>query len=365
MLYGFWDEELIGKAVAELPVGGCAITGVVEQPETMRRIASSRRWWRKTFAKDRKPNARKESCQMARFDLLKGLFGLLPTPYTEDFEIHTRDLRAVADFCCRSGQHGIVWPVMVGEFYFLGEEERIRNLQEVLEEVDGRLPVVFGCSGVSVPQVLLFARAAQKAGSDAIIAMAPARTNAEVAIDMFHRLGDAFDGPIMVQNAGGYSPLRGEQIAALAEEVPQIEYVKEERQPGPKHIAEVKRLAGDKLKTVFGGAAGKFIPDELRRGGNGCMPACELGDVLAKVFERWWADKQEEARDLHRRVLPLINLESHPFMRYVLKRRGVFTSLAERSPSGTRALDEDDKREISILLKAVEDEIEAFPFGPE
>ena len=46
---------------------------------------------------------------MARFDLLKGLFGLLPTPYTEDLEIHTQDLRAVADFCCKSGQHGIVW----------------------------------------------------------------------------------------------------------------------------------------------------------------------------------------------------------------------------------------------------------------
>lgn len=301
---------------------------------------------------------------MARFDLLKGLFGLLPTPYTEDLEIHTRDLRAVADFCCRSGQHGIVWPVMVGEFYFLGEEERISNLNEVLEEVNGRLPVVFGCSGVSVPQVLIFARAAQKAGADSIIAMAPARSGQDSAIDMFHRLGDAFDGPIMVQNAGGYAPLRGEQIAKLVEEVPQIEYVKEERHPGPRHIAEVHGLVGDKTKTIFGGSAGKLLPDELRRGANGCMPACELGDVLAQIFELWWEGKEEEARDLHRRVLPLINLESHPFMRYMLKRRGVFTSLVERS-SGGGSLDEGDKREISILLKAVEKEVEAFPFGPE
>ena len=57
---------------------------------------------------------------MARFDHLKGVFGLLPTPYNEDYSIRTADLRAVADFCCRSGQHGIVWPVMVGEFYYLG-----------------------------------------------------------------------------------------------------------------------------------------------------------------------------------------------------------------------------------------------------
>lgn len=302
---------------------------------------------------------------MRRFESMKGLFGLLPTPYTEELEIHTKDLRAVADFCCQSGQHGIVWPVMVGEFYFLGEEERIRNLDAVLEEVNGRLPVVFGCSGVSVPQVALFARAAQRAGADAVIAMAPARTDQAVAMEMFRRLAGAFDGPIVVQNAGGYAPLNGEQLARLVEEIPQIEYIKEERQPGPKHVAEVKRLVGGRIKTIFSGAAGKFLPDEMRRGADGCMPACELGDVLARVIELWWAGQQEEARALHRRVLPLLNLETHPFMRYMIKRRGVFTSTVERAPSGVQALDAEDKREISELLRAIEDQIEAFPFGAE
>jgi 4-hydroxy-tetrahydrodipicolinate synthase len=302
---------------------------------------------------------------MARFDHLKGVFGLLPTPYTEDYAIHTADLRAAADFCCRSGQHGIVWPVMVGEFYFLGEEERIRNLDAVLEEVNGRLPVVFGCSGVALPQVLLFARAAQQAGADAIIAMAPARTNAAVAIEMFQRLADAYHGPIILQNAATYAPLSGEQIATLIEQVPQIEYVKEERPPGPRHIAEIHQLVGHKVKTIFGGAAGKFMPDELRRGADGCMPACEIADLLAKVIERWWAGDEAGARDLHLRLLPLIIRENHPFMRYILKRRGVFSSTVERAPAGVEALDADDRHEISILLKAIEDDIDSYPFGPE
>jgi 4-hydroxy-tetrahydrodipicolinate synthase len=302
---------------------------------------------------------------MARFDHLKGVFGLLPTPYTEDYEIHTADLRRAADFCCRSGQHGIVWPVMVGEFYFLGEEERIRNLDAVLEEVNGRLPVVFGCSGVSVPQVLLFARAAQRASADAIIAMAPAQTNAAIAIDMFHRLADAFHGPIILQNAAAYAPLSGEQIARLVEEVPQIEYIKEERPPGPRHIAEVHDLLGSRVKTIFGGFGGRVLPDELRRGANGCMPACEIADLLAAVIKLWWAGDEAEARELHRRLLPLIILENHPFMRYILKRRGVFTSTVERAPAGVNVLDDADKREISILLEAIRDDVKSYPFGPE
>jgi 4-hydroxy-tetrahydrodipicolinate synthase len=213
--------------------------------------------------------------------------------------------------------------------------------------------------------VLLFARAARQAGADAIIAMAPARTDQAVAIDMFRRLADAYDGPIILQNAAMYAPLSGEQVAALVEEVPQIAYVKEERPPGPRHIAEIHRLAGDRVRTIFGGAAGKFLPDELRRGANGCMPACEFADLLAKVVERWWAGDEAGARELHRRLLPLLIRETHPFMRYILKRRGVFTSTVERAPAGPDALDEDDRREITTLLAAIEEHVEHYPFGPE
>ena len=302
---------------------------------------------------------------MARFDEMKGIFGLLPTPYRDDLEIHTADLKKVANFCCESGQHGIVWPVMVGEFWFLGEEERVRGLDTVLEEVNGRLPVVFGASGISVPQVLRYARAAQKAGGDSIIAMAPDRTDQAGAIDMYRRMAEVFAGPIMVQNADQYAPLTGEQVAALVDEIPQIEYVKEERQPGPKHIAEVAGLVSDQVKCIFGGAGGKFLPDELRRGARGNMPACELADVLVKITELWWADEQEEARAMHRRLLPLINLENHPFMRYILKRRGVFSTLVERAPAGKLALDEGDKREISTLLETIAGDLSSFPILPE
>lgn len=300
---------------------------------------------------------------MGNEPVLRGVFGLLPTTYRPDLEIDGDDLRATARFCCETNQAGIVWPVMVGEFYFLGEDERTRNLDIVLDEVNGRVPVVFGCSGISVPQVLSYARAARTAGADAVIAMAPARTNAAVAMDMFRRLGDAFDGPIIVQNADGFAPLTGDQIAALVEEIPGVEYVKEERRPGPRHIGEVRRCVGDGVKTIFGGAAGKFLPAEMRQGADGCMPACEFGDLLAIVMGRWVTGDEDGARDLHRRLLPLINLENHALIRYILRRRGVVTSMTERAP--TAPLDDEDRREISTLLEAVADDVRGYPFGPE
>ncbi len=238
------------------------------------------------------------------------------------------------------------------------------TLDVILETVNGRLPVIFGCSGNSVPQVLAYARAAGRAGADAVIAMAPARADVAMTMTMFRRLADAYDGPIVLQNAAQYAPLSSEQVATLVDEIPSIQYIKEERPPGPKHIAQVHALVGDKVKTIFGGYGGRFLPEELSRGANGCMPACELADVLATVQELWWAGDEAGARNLHNRLLPLLIRETWPFMRYMLKRRGVFTSLVERAPAGAEALDPGDEAEIDALLEAVTRDITAYPFLP-
>jgi dihydrodipicolinate synthase/N-acetylneuraminate lyase len=80
------------------------------------------------------------------------------------------------------------------------------------------------------------------------------------------------------------------------------------------------------------------LPDELTRGANGCMPACEIADLLAKVQELWWAGDQAKARALHQRLLPLIIRETQPFMRYILKRRGVFHLHRRARPARRRCV---------------------------
>ena len=124
-------------------------------------------------------------------------------------------------------------------------------------------------------------------------------------------------------------------------------------------------LVSDQVKCIFGGAGGKFLPDELRRGGNGNMPACELADVLAKITELWWAGQEADARAMHRRLLPLTIRACPPFWRYILKRRGIFSNVIDRANPGKQALNEGDKREIDILLETIAGDIDAFPILPE
>jgi dihydrodipicolinate synthase/N-acetylneuraminate lyase len=186
-----------------------------------------------------------------------------------------------------------------------------------------------------------------------------------VATQMYSRLADAYDGPIIVQNAGEYTPLSTAQVATIVDAVPTVEYVKEERPPGPRHIGEIHDLLGDKIKTIFGGVGGRLLPEELTRGAGGCMPACQVADILTQVIERWWAGDEAGARDLHQRVLPVLVRENQALMRYILQRRGVFTSVVQRVSPGPFELDAGNKREISTVIEAFRADIGAYPFGAE
>lgn len=69
------------------------------------------------------------------------------------------------------------------------------------------------------------------------------------------------------------------------------------------------------------------------------------------------------ARELHRPLPPRDGVNGGALIRYILRRRGVLTSMTERGPSP--ALDAEDRKEISTLLDAVEGDVRGYPFGPE
>ena len=302
---------------------------------------------------------------MRRFDDFGGIFGLLPTPYRNDLEINSEDLRGAGEFCCASGLAGIVWPVMVGEFYYLGERERAQNLDVILDVVAGRLPVVFGCSANSAPETIRLAAVASRADADAVIVMPAPDATVESAIAMFYGIAGVYEGPIILQNVVGRLSLSLEELVRLIELVPSIEYVKEEREPATQQISHVIGALGDSIKGVFGGFGGRFLPEELKRGARGCMPACHLADVLAKVYQRWLSGDERGARELHRLVLPFAVRESSRLTRYVLWRRGITSRLIEvqRGPGRIAPLDADDRRELEVLAADLVSVLDGYRFG--
>ncbi len=273
----------------------------------------------------------------------RGIFVIPQTPFDDDGELDLEGLRRVVDFSVEAGAHGIVYPVMASEFFTLTDAERLRTIPLVVEQVAGRCPVVIGVAGVSTQAAVQFARAAQEAGADAVIAMPPyvQKYRDEEIVRYYAAIDRVVRVPIFIQNAG-LAALSRQLVLRLVREIDQIHFVKEEVAPAHHNIGALVAAGEPRLWGVFGGHGGQNLIQELRRGAAGNMPGAGFTDLLLRIFELWEAGRRAEAEQLHRRLAPLM-ARAGP-MKEILVKRGVIASARTRGAGGP-AFDDEDRRE--------------------
>jgi dihydrodipicolinate synthase/N-acetylneuraminate lyase len=285
----------------------------------------------------------------------RGVFTIPCTPFTESGELDEESLRREVAFCVGAGAHGLVAPVNASEFTSLSDEERRRVATLVVEEAAGRVPVVIGVSGVSDVVAAGFARHAREIGADAVIAMPPyvRKAGPEEIVAYYRVVAGAACLPVFIQDfvAPIGTPMSAELMARLLREIEYVDYVKEETIPAGHVMTALIALAGDSLRGVMGGMAGRYLIDEYRRGACGTMPACEITDVHVALWSALEAGDEPRARSLFNRMLPLLNYEAlfgATLYKEVLYRRGIIRS--PRTRGGVGPLDEHDRRELDVLL---------------
>jgi 4-hydroxy-tetrahydrodipicolinate synthase len=287
----------------------------------------------------------------------RGIFAILQTPFREDDQLDWEDLEREVSFCVRAGAHGLVWPQLAAEFYLLSEEERLRGTEVVVRAAAGRKPVVIGVQAPVKELAVKFARHAEGKGADAVIALPPFLGSVGLATvtDYYRSLAQAVKVPIFIQNSGEpWGPaLASSFLIEQARQYPQLGYIKEEVSPVAHRMAEYARSGV--MKAIFSGNAGRNILDELAHGSSGTMPACQFIDVHVQVYDLAAAGKEQEARELFEKLLPMINLEEiyglH-FVKTVLVRRGVFKTAKLRGAGGG-GMDSLDEKEMEAWWKVL------------
>jgi dihydrodipicolinate synthase/N-acetylneuraminate lyase len=290
----------------------------------------------------------------------RGVFAILVTPFTDGGTLDEMSLARCAEFIVAAGGHGIVGPVNASESIVLTDAERLRVAEILVEQAKGRVPVVIGVSGVSTEASALYAAHAARIGADSVIAMPPyvKHPSPGELLDFYRAVAKAADGlPVWVQNyvAPIGTPVSSAVVASIIEQVPNVDFVKEETAHAPQLMTDVVALAGEKVKGMMGGMAGRYLLEEVRRGACGTMPACEVTDAHVTVWDALERDP-EEGRRLHGQLLPLLNYEamySFTIYKEVLYRRGVIASPKTRVP-GAGKLDAENGRELDILLRDLE-----------
>lgn len=291
---------------------------------------------------------------------LEGIYPILATPFTSTGEVDEQSLRELVRFQLQAKVDGIALFGNASEMYTLLDKERELIAEVVVDEVKGRVPLVFGSGHTGLEGAVQLSKWAQKAGADALMVLPPymVKPDGQRMYDYFAAISRAVDIPIMLQDApiaSGISipvPL----MVKLAKDFDNITYVKVEAPPTTVKITEVIKQSEGRL-TVFGGLNGNYFYEELNRGAVGMMPACEFPDICVQIYQLFKAGDRDAARTLFYQYLPFIRIGTIPGFamavhKEVLKAGGVIHSAYVRNPNAP--IDDILLNEVMDTLKGLD-----------
>lgn len=289
----------------------------------------------------------------------RGIFTIPSTPFKKNGEIDLPSFRRLVDFCIECGAHGLVFPVNASEFTSLSDAERFQLAEVLVDQNGGRLPVVIGVASVSQEVAVKFAQHAHTIGADAVIAMPPYVRRSQfpegVIFEYYKKISDAAEMPVFIQN---YVPPIGTDMSPafllrLCHEIEYVTYIKEETVPSTIRLSAILHGNDGSCHGVFGGAGGRYLIEEYRRGVSGNMPGCHVTDVVVAFWNALESGDEERAMYIYKEMAPLFFFERQLSGCYkeVLYRRGVIDCPLKRN--GPMPLDPVSSKYLDEILKAL------------
>jgi 2-keto-3-deoxy-L-arabinonate dehydratase len=242
-----------------------------------------------------------------------GFSGIYPVVYAlfdDRGELSREAIRKQVDAMVRHGVHGVAVLGLASEVNKLAAHERIKLLEWVSADLNGRVPLAVTIAEPSVASQTEFVGIAADCGARWVILQPPAVKGVPEAelIRFFGAVADKSPLPVAIQNAPQYLGvgLSSAGITTLNRLHPNVGIVK----------LETTALAIDRLVEETGGAVDIFngrggieITDSFRAGAVGNIPGGESFDVLVKIFEQMalkTAASEAEADRLYGEILPLL-----------------------------------------------------------
>lgn len=216
-------------------------------------------------------------------------------------------LAAQVEAAIRHGAHGVAVLGLATETNKLDVGERRQVMEWTAAALRRRLPLAVTIAEPSVAGQIAFARAAKAAGADWVILQPPPLAGFGEAeyLRFFGAVADGADLPVAIQNAAQFLGvgLSNAGLVALNRNHPNVCLLKGE---APAHV--IARLIEDTAGAfrVFNGRGGLELPDNLRAGCVGMIPAPECFDAQVRIHDAMRAGDEAEAERVYREILPLI-----------------------------------------------------------
>jgi 4-hydroxy-tetrahydrodipicolinate synthase len=242
--------------------------------------------------------------------------GVFPATTTQFHSAGSLDLAATrqhVDALLWAGVHGVIALGTVGENCSLEYGEKLDVLRAIVQQVNGKVPVLTGVAECTTALACRFAADARKAGVGGLMVL-PAmvyKSDPRETIAHFRAVARATDLPIMIyNNPVSYGvDVTPPMFAELADE-PHVVAIKESSE-NVRRITDLKNACGDRY-TLFCGVDDLFL-EAAMLGAVGWVAGLvnAFPEETVRLYELAAAGKWQEAVLLYRWFTPLLHLDTH------------------------------------------------------
>jgi len=264
--------------------------------------------------------------------MIQGSMVALVTPMNADNSLDWASLHKLVDWHLEQGTHAIVAVGTTGESATLNVNEHLAVIKKIVDQVNGRIPVIAGTGANSTSEAVELTQAAKDAGVDACLLVTPYYNKpTQEGLFLHHaHIAQAVAIPQFLYNVPGRTgvDMKPETALRLAK-VPNIIGIKEAT--GDLDRAKLLIEQAPSSFAIISGDDATAV-DLILLGGKGdiSVTANVVPAAIARMCELALAGNAEEARAINERLLPLhtaMFVESNPIpVKWAVEQLGLIQS---------------------------------------
>jgi len=241
----------------------------------------------------------------------------LVTPMNSDGDVDFDSLRGLVEWHIAEGTNAIVAVGTTGESATLDEKEHCEVIRQVVQMVDGRIPVIAGTGANSTTEAISLTRCAKEVGADAALLVTPYynKPTQEGLYLHYKAVAEAVDIPQILYNVPGRTAcdMLPETVARLAQ-IANIVGIKEAT-GDLSRLHQIRELCGEDFDIFSGDDATGC--EFMLSGGNGVISVTNnvAPSAMRKMCDLALAGKREDAMVIDQRLSALhekLFLEANP-----------------------------------------------------
>lgn len=287
----------------------------------------------------------------------KGVYPALTTAFTPQGKLDLKTFEKNVKFQIKAGIDGMVIGGSLGEASTLSQDEKMQLLKSCKKMGKGKVPTIVNVAERRTKTAIAVAQEAEAKGADGLMVLPPLlyRSNEQETVDYFIDIAKSTSLPIMIyNNPVDYKIEVTPDMFEVLIKRKNIQAVKE----STRDVSNVTRLInrfGNDLKILCG--VDTIAMEELVMGAHGWVAG--LVDAFpaetVAIYRLIKAGRIEEAREIHRWFLPILELDINAQLVQNIKLAEVMTGIGTEHVRAPRKplKGKERKRVLAILAEGL------------